>query len=56
MGDVLILPAYLTAARRDQPHQAFQQRGLTDAIAPQQAGDFALAGGKSTPRKIWLPP
>ena len=55
MGDVLILPAYLTAARRDQPHQAFQQRGLTDAIAPQQAGDFA-AGGKIHPRKIWLPP
>jgi len=29
---------------RDQAHQAFEQGGLADAVAPEQAGDFADPG------------
>ncbi|MNT39761.1 hypothetical protein D3C72_1760330 [compost metagenome] len=40
------LPTEGAAFNRDQPHQAFQQRGFPHAVAPQQASHLTDAGLK----------
>jgi len=40
-GDRLALPVHRAFLGRDQAHQALEQGGLADAVASEQAGDFA---------------
>src|SRR5690606_13532868 len=40
-GDGFAFPVHRAFLGRDQAHQAFEQGGLADAVAPEQAGDFA---------------
>ncbi|MCY1184321.1 hypothetical protein D9M73_250040 [compost metagenome] len=39
-GDWLAFPIDRAFFGRQQAHQAFEQRGLAHAVAPEQAGDF----------------
>ena len=51
-----ILPSLTAAAHRHHAHQAFQQRGLADAIAAQHPVTSPRRASKPTWRRMWLPP
>jgi hypothetical protein len=56
-GEVLAVEGDAAGLGRHQAGQAFQQRGLADAVAAEQRGHLAdrrLEG--LTSRRMWLPP
>src|SRR5690606_3949386 len=42
--DRLAFPVHPAFLRRNQAHKAFEQRGLANAVTPEQAGDFSNPG------------